>query len=65
MRRRQVAGRPTTPEAMVRLWAEVKDEARVLCSDPEDRRRFVADRLAEHGVDVVDAIRARRRLRGK
>lgn len=63
MRRRQVAGRPATPEATVRLWAEAKDEARALCSDPDDRRRFVNDRLAEHGVDVVDAIRAKRALR--
>lgn len=65
MRRRQVAGRPSSAAEMVRLWAEAKDEARVLCSDPEDRRRFVAGRLAEHGVDVMDAIRARRALRGR
>lgn len=63
MRRRQVSARPSTPEGLVALWSEAQEEARVLCSDPDDRRRFVNDRLAEHGVDAIDAIRAKRWLR--
>ena len=63
MRRRQTSARPTTAEGLVALWSEAQEEARVLCCDPDDRRRFVNGRLAEHGVDVIDAIRAKRWLR--
>lgn len=65
MKRRSSARRPSTPEGVVRLWDRAREDARVLFTDAEAGRRYVLAVLDDHGLDVVDAIRARRWLRGR
>lgn len=65
MRRRQTAAAPRTAAELVALWTTTQAEARALFTDPETARQYVAAVLAERGTDVVEAIRARRRLRGR
>ena len=65
MRLRRSSARPGSPEELVALYASAKADARVLFGRGEERRRYVNAVLADHGTDAVEAIRARRLLRGR
>lgn len=63
MKRRRSSDAPKTPAETVELWNRARSDARELHLDPEQAREYVSAVLAERGIDVVDAIRARRALR--